>query len=180
MFRNYFITAWRNLVKNKLNASINIIGLSVAFICCILLSLTVYFELSYDSFHKNINSLYRAYSVSHKPDEDAFSASFAYPAAPAFKQVQGIAKASRYMSGGNGIRYKNKEVDKNIMLADNDFFSMFTFPVVAGNTIAPLGSTSNVVLSKSTADAVFDKEDPIGKKYPSRWMVNGRMWWYHL
>ncbi len=165
MLRNYFKTAWRNLVKNKLNASINIIGLSVAFICSILLFLTVYFEFSYDNFHTNLNTIYRAYSVSHTGTGEEFGTSFAYPAAPAFKSdIQGIAKTTRYMSGGNGIRYNNKEVAKNIMLVDNDFFSMFTFPVLAGNATAPLASTSNVVISKTTADAVFGKEDPIGKK----------------
>ena len=60
-------------------------------------------------------------------------------------------------------RYKNKEVDKEIRLVDNDFFSMFSFPLVSGEGINPLASTSNVVLSKSTAEAVFGKEDPIGK-----------------
>jgi len=165
MLRNYFKTAWRNLVKNKLNAGINIVGLSVAFICSILLFLTVFFEFSYDNFHKNVHNLYRAYSVSHTATGEEFGTSFAYPAAPTFKvDVQGIEKATRYMSGGNGIRYNNKEVAKNIMLVDNDFFSMFTFPVLAGNTTEPLSSTSNVVISKTTADAVFGQEDPIGKK----------------
>jgi putative ABC transport system permease protein len=164
MFRNYFVTAWRNLVKNKLNASINIIGLSVAFICSILLFLTVYFEFSYDAFHKNIANLYRVYNVSHAPEGDEFGTSLAYPAAPAFKRdVQGIAKATRYMSGGVGIRYKSKEVDKSVMLVDNDFFSMFSFPVLSGNAASPLSGTGDVVLSKSTADAVFGQENPIGK-----------------
>ena len=59
MIRNYLLTAWRNLQKNKFNAAINIIGLSVAFSCCILLFLMVRHEFSYDSFHRNASRLYQ-------------------------------------------------------------------------------------------------------------------------
>jgi len=165
MFRNYVKTAWRNLVKNKLNASINVTGLAVAFICCILLSLTVYNEFSYDSFHKNINHLYGVYALSHKPEKDEKSSTMAYPAAPTIKtDVPGVVKTTGLRYGGNGITYKDKEVSKTIMLVDNDFFSMFTYNVLAGNTTAPLGNLSDVVLTQSTAKAVFGNESAVGKQ----------------
>lgn len=165
MFRNYVKTAWRNLVKNKLNASINVTGLAVAFICCILLSLTVYNEFSYDSFHKNIGHLYQVYSLSHKPEKDERSGTMAYPAAPTIKtDVPGVIRATGFRYGGSGITYKGKEVGKSIMLADNDFFGMFTYNVLAGNTTAPLGNLSDVVLTQSTAKAVFGNESPLGKQ----------------
>jgi putative ABC transport system permease protein len=66
MLRNYFLTAWRNLLKNKVNALINVIGLAVAFTCCILLFLTVQFEFSYDRWHTAIGRLYQAYDLAHK------------------------------------------------------------------------------------------------------------------
>ncbi|HTI94168.1 MAG TPA: hypothetical protein VL727_26420, partial [Puia sp.] len=63
MIRNYFLTAWRNLKKNKLNATVNILGLTVAFACCILLFLTVYLEFSYDDFQQNKDHLYKVYGI---------------------------------------------------------------------------------------------------------------------
>lgn len=164
MIRNYFLTAWRNLRTHRLNAIINIVGLTVAFTVCILLFLMVQFEFSFDKFLKNGNSLYMAYNLGHAPDGDSKGEAFGYPAAPAFKnEVPGIIRTTSVMGGGRGIRYKEKEVSKDILLVSPDFFDMFGFPVLSGNKSNPLSDVGNVVLSQSAAVAVFGKEDPVGK-----------------
>ncbi|MEX6688489.1 ABC transporter permease [Danxiaibacter flavus] len=164
MFGTYFKTAWRNLTKNRLNAFINTAGLSVAFICCILLSLTVYYEFSYDKFHKNAPQLYKVYALSHTATGDEKNGTMSYPAAPSMKaNVPGIIKSTGVIYGGTGIMYKEKEVDKNILLVDNDFFSMFTFPVINGNANAPLAGIGDVAISQTAARAVFGNENPVGK-----------------
>jgi len=76
MIRNYFLTAWRNLKSNRLNAFINVLGLAVAFTVCILLFLMVSFEFSYDKFQKNAGVLYQAYNLSHAPDGDEKGSAF--------------------------------------------------------------------------------------------------------
>ena len=58
MFKNYFKIAWRNLVKNKVFSFINIFGLTVGLTCCMLISVYLYNEVSYDKYHKNIENLY--------------------------------------------------------------------------------------------------------------------------
>ena len=164
MLRNYFLVAWRNLTKHKLNASINVLGLSVAFACSILLFLMVHREFSFDGFHKHESSLFELYVFSRTPGGDGKSTSMAYPVVSALKsEVPAISKATGFMSSGSIIRYKNKELDKDLALVDNDFFSMFSFPVHSGQKVNPLAGTGEVVISKSTADAVFGKEDPVGK-----------------
>ncbi len=62
MFKNYFTTAWRNLVKSKVHSAINIAGLATGMAACILILQYVNFELSYDQFNKNIDDLYRVYN----------------------------------------------------------------------------------------------------------------------
>ena len=59
MFKNYVKLAWRNLKKNKVFSFINIFGLSIGLTCCMLISLYVYNELNYDTYHKNGDRLYQ-------------------------------------------------------------------------------------------------------------------------
>ncbi|HEY4290595.1 MAG TPA: FtsX-like permease family protein [Puia sp.] len=164
MIRNYFLTAWRNLKKNKLNATVNILGLTVAFTCCILLFLTVYREFSYDDFQLNKAHLYKVYGVTYDPNGDQKGDDMSYPMGPAIKaEVPGVVKVSSIMNGGSGIRYRGKEIDKGISLVDNDFFSMFSFPILSGDKAAPLGDPGKVVINESVATALFGKEFPVGK-----------------
>ena len=60
MFKNYFKTALRNLLKDKLNTATNLIGLALGIACCILILIFVNNELSFDQFHKNSDRIYRA------------------------------------------------------------------------------------------------------------------------
>ena len=59
MIKNYFKIAWRNLMKNKIFSFINMFGLSIGLTCCMLITLYIYHETSYDSYHKNIKQLYQ-------------------------------------------------------------------------------------------------------------------------
>jgi putative ABC transport system permease protein len=164
MIRNYLLTAWRNLRKNKFNATINVIGLSVAFTCCILLFLLVKYEFSFDSFQQHRDQLYQVYSSTLKSTGEDKGESMGAPAAPAFKkEVGGIVASTGIKSAGHIIRYKGREVSQRISLVEPDFFTMFTFPVIAGRQHQPLAALTDVVLSQSAATAIFGKEDPIGK-----------------
>jgi putative ABC transport system permease protein len=164
MLRSYFLTAIRNLLKNKLNASINVIGLAVAFTCSILLFLMVQFEFSFDHFQKKADRLYQVYNLAHEENGDSKGGVLSYPAVPAFKaEVPGVVRATAILQAGNDVSYKGNEMVQRITVVDADFFSMFSFSVLAGNSAAPLGSLNSVVLSRSAATAIFGKEDPLGK-----------------
>jgi putative ABC transport system permease protein len=68
MIKNYFKTAWRNLVRNKSYAAINIVGLAIGIAACLLIFVLVSFETSFDNFHPNKEKIYRVVSVSHSSD----------------------------------------------------------------------------------------------------------------
>ena len=164
MYRSYFLTAIRNLLKNRLNASINVIGLAVAFTSSILLFLTVHYEFSYDRFQKNLGQLYQVYHLRHEEQGDRIRDGMSYPVAPGFKaRVPGVVRATGYIDMGYAVSYAGREVGWQIGGVDDDFFSMFSFPVVAGNAHDPLHDLNSVVVSESAARAIFGKEDPIGK-----------------
>ncbi len=63
MIKNYFIIAWRNIKSNKLFSFINVSGLAIGLTCCLLITLYIYHETSYDSYHKNGNQLYELATV---------------------------------------------------------------------------------------------------------------------
>lgn len=164
MIRNYLKTLWRNMRKHKLHTSINIIGMAVAFTCTILLLLLVYFQYSFDDFHRNRDRIFQVYSHAMGPKGAEKSGSMGYPVAPTLKAENiGIEKATRYKVGGRGIRNNGKELDVFIQLVDPDFFSMFSFPVVAGNTTGPLQDADALVLTQFSAKKIFGNEDAVGK-----------------
>jgi len=164
MIRNYFKTLLRNMQKHKLHTTINLVGLGVAFTCAILLLLLVYFQFSFDRFHVNGDRLYEIYQhrISSKGDEIA--ASMSYPVAPTLiRENIGIEKATRIKNSGHGVRYKEKDLDLSTRLVDPDFFSMFSFPVVDGDRVNPLGSEGNVVLSEDAAKRLLGTQEAVGQ-----------------
>jgi len=65
MFKNYFKTAWRNLIRNKTYATLNIVGLSLGIACSILIFTIVSYHLSFDQFNKNKDRIYRIVTEIH-------------------------------------------------------------------------------------------------------------------
>jgi len=164
MLQNYFKTLLRNMQKNKLHTFINIVGMAVAFTCSILLILVSYQQFSFDSFHANKDRLFELYNSSNGPQGVEASSSMGYPVAPTIKSEGiGIEKSTRYKNGGRSVKYKDKELDLQIKLVDNDFFSMFSFPVAQGNKVNPLADLGNVVLSEYAAAKIFGTQNPVGK-----------------
>jgi putative ABC transport system permease protein len=163
---HYFKTAYRTMQKNKLHSFLNITGMSVAFTCSILLLLSVYHDFSFDQFHANKDRLFKVYDFYNKPDGPELSNTMGYPMGPTLKAENiGVEKSTRIKYGGNKVRYNAKEINISTIFVDNDFFSMFSFPVVKGNQASPLGNLSDIVISEDAASKIFSRdEDPIGKK----------------
>lgn len=150
--------------KNKLHTAINVIGMAVAFTCSILLLLFVYQQFTFNKFHTNVNRLYQVYYSSSGPYGIETNGQMGYPAAPALKaEGIGIEKATRYKYGGRGVKFKDKELELQVTMVDNDFFNMFSFPVIKGNHANPLADAGNVVISENAAGKIFGEENPLGR-----------------
>lgn len=166
MFKNYVKIALRTLFKQKLYSIINITGLAVGIASCILIFLFVQNELSYDTFHKNADRLYRIYITEDLPERDPFSyVETPWQLAEALEQsFPEVERAVRLDVRTDIVRYQDKYFTRRYHLADPDFFEIFTFPLVQGSQSEILRSLDSVVLTESAAENIFGQEDPQNKR----------------
>ncbi|GAB2592903.1 ABC transporter permease [Spirosoma areae] len=166
MLQNYLKIALRTLWKSKGYAAINVAGLSVAFCICVFLFLTVYRQLTFDSFHADGDRIFQTYLFSNDPERASRSGGMPLPFTPALKtDYPDVEAAARLMSGRTSlVTYKGKYFDKLVALTDPDFLKLFSFPLHKGNRETALRDLSSIVISETMARAVFGLEDPIGKR----------------
>jgi ABC-type antimicrobial peptide transport system permease subunit len=168
MFKNYFKTAWRNLLHNKAFSIINISGLAIGMASAILIFLWIQNEMSYDRFHKNIHNLYEVWG--NDVYNEAINSGVNTPEimAPVLKKdVPEIDKVSRISWGEDYLLGIHDKSDKSLKakgnLVDPDFLSMFSFPLVSGDAKTALNDPYSILLTENLAKRIFENEDPVGK-----------------
>lgn len=164
MLKSYLRIAWRNLRKQKVFATVNIVGMSTAFCAALLLSLTAYREWTYDNFHENGKDVYQLIGKENTGSQIKTGSSMAKPLATAIeKEISGV-KHTSFIAGNNiPVRYGNNHFYLSTQLVDRDFLQMFTFPLVKGNKNDALAQLNQVVLTQHAAGVLFKDAAPIGK-----------------
>ena len=166
MFRNYFKIALRNLIKNRGYSFINIGGLAVGLTSSILILLWVADEYSYDTFHTNHKNLHKLYqSQEWNLGHIGTSNSMPYPLKEVLptksSQVKYICMTN--WGEGNMLQVGEKRMNKFGRSVSEDFLRMFTFPLIKGDKNTALNDPNSIVLTESTAKALFGEADPMGK-----------------
>ncbi|MDB5135220.1 MAG: FtsX-like permease family protein [Mucilaginibacter sp.] len=174
MIRNYIKTAWRNLLRNKSYAAINVIGLAIGIAACLLIFLIVHFETSFDNFHSKKDRIYRVVTAFSNPDGIHLSSGTPLPIAeglridfPQLKDVAAIFQndGSHY-SIGNSSRGEpvKKFKEDEAYYAEPQFFNIFDFGWLAGDKKTALSDPNTVVLTQDEADKFFgDWHGAMGK-----------------
>ena len=165
MIRNYFKTAFRNLWMNKAFSVINIVGLSVALACCMLILLYNMDEISYDRFNANVNNIYRLVVNDTSPTgvENKMSITGSI-SGPSFKQqIPEIEEFVRIKSDYFTVKHGNDVFNEDVLFADSNFFSVFTVPLKSGSYKNILNGVNSIVLSEEIAKKYFGEQNPIGK-----------------
>lgn len=158
MWRNYFKTAFRNLLRNKVYAGINIAGLTIGLTAFWLIALYIADEVSYDRFHTRANYIYRVAQHTRWDGGDMHQASTSAPFAPAMKEYfPEVAEATRIITEGGGIiSYNNKPIKaEDVFFADGNIFKVFTYPFLAGDPATALTRPESIVLSETLARKLF-------------------------
>jgi len=166
MFRNYLITALRNLLRNPLYAFINVFGLSIGITCSLVILLFIKHEFSYDRFHVRKDLIYRVVFENVSPERMVKSPQFTDPVGPAMvEEFPEIIRSTRFARMGSGFFTHEEKTyrEESVLLADSSMFSMFSFRLLAGDPDRALAHPFSVVISEETAAKIFAEENPLRK-----------------
>ncbi|MEP7323692.1 MAG: ABC transporter permease [Saprospiraceae bacterium] len=183
MLKNHFSTghfvkiAFRNFWNHKLFSFINIFGLSIGISAALVIYLIVQYEFSFDGFHKDKDRIYRIYSKIEHPDLILLNSGVPIPAANVIRdEVSGMEKVSHFITTydlkvsipiSDQLSPAVYPGQKNIIYADDNYFSVFQYEWLAGSVRSALQDPYRVVLSESRAKTYFPNisyQEVLGKR----------------
>ena len=162
MLENYVRVALRNITKHKAVSLINIVGLAIGLAGCLVITLWVLNELSYDSFHEDVDEIQMVLvqgSFRNNP-------STPFPLAEALqREVPEIEHASRYQGTADAlISHADRAFYEDYIRAvDPAFFEIFGYEFLEGTPDTALDAPHSVVITRGTAEKYFGEEPALGR-----------------
>ena len=174
MLKNYLKIAWRNMKKSKAFSFINVFGLTIGLTCCMLIAMYLFYELSYDSHHKNGDRVYQLGTAFVKEGKEDRNANTPAPMAKtmqmAFPEIEKATRMCRTFSEDktllqytDGKGALNSFNEPKGYLADSNFFQVLSYDFVEGNPETALLQPNSLVLSEEIARKIFGKESALNK-----------------
>src|SRR4030042_5126340 len=166
MFKSFLRLTFRNILKHKGFALINITGLATGLAASLLIILWIQDELSYEKFNNNAENIYRV-------EEDQFYSGERYhvtvtphPSGPVWKEkIPEIVEQTR-INRLPRILFRQGETvffESSVVAADSGLFKVFTFPILLGDPETVLSAPHSIVLTEKLAKKYFGSENPLGK-----------------
>ena len=163
MLRNYVKLAYRTLLRNKAPSAINIVGLSIALACCVVVYIFLAAWHSMDSYHENGDRIFLAQHDVEREYQVETWGRMPMPLGPAmandFPQVERTVRVNWNQAT---VQHGDQALDELIMFVDGDFFEMLTFPLKYGSPDA-LADPNAVILSDRIARKYFGDSNPVGE-----------------
>ena len=169
MFKNYFKTALRHLLKNKIYAVLNVLGLAIGMTSALLLFFFVQDEISYDRFHKKGDRIYRILESFKNGDNYTTTALSPYKIAPLLVEnhpgVESFVRIDNTLKRrGLLVSHGEKEfTESGVIAVDSTFFEIFDFELLSGDPTTILQEPNTVIIGDDVAQKYFGEEDPLGK-----------------
>ena len=168
MIRNYIKIAFRNIWRNKVYSTINILGLAVGIASCLLILLYIQFEYGFDRFHRDSDRIYRVFQQFGEDNSKRMTSSGGQMG-PAM--VKDFPEIESYVRMHRKTSMVQTELDgemrifeeKQFAFVDSQFFQFFNFDLLVGNPSKVLTQPFQLVISQSAAKKYFGNIDPIGK-----------------
>jgi putative ABC transport system permease protein len=160
--------ALRNLLRHKTFSFINILGLVIGLVSCIVIGLYAYNELSFDKFNSNYANIYRINKNTNEKgkqaQQDGITPAELEPATT--REIPEVAAATRFRPWFNEMLVSYDTVHlklDDVAYADASFLKVFSFPLINGDKNTALSEPSTAVITESTAKKYFGNKNPIGK-----------------
>src|SRR6056297_1981445 len=161
MFLNNLKIAWRSILKNKLFSLINVIGLSIGLCSALVIGAIVYFDFSFDTFHKDKDKIYRVTTLFKSGENEFSNRGVSVPLMKTFKEgVPGVELTVPFMNAHfSKVENKNQDLifknGEDAILADDAYFQLFDYKWLAGDRQTALSQPAQVVLSQKKAERYF-------------------------
>lgn len=166
MWKNYFLTAFRALGRQRLHTGINLAGLAVGVATSLLILMFVRYEYSYDTFHSNAENIYRL-NLAGKLGDNEFRMTHSSSAAgpTMIAELPEVLNYTRIRNSGFPVlRYEDKVFsEEHWWQADSSIFEVFSIPMVLGDPKTALTEPFTVVITERMAHKYFGDENPLGK-----------------
>ena len=166
MFKNYLIIAWRNIIKNGVFSAINIFGLAVGLMSCILIMLFVKEESGFDSWIKDSERLARLHTEYTMPNQPAFltvrSAGRMMAAIRDFASTE-VETGTRLIQYGTTVQHHGEGFSEQATMVDGSFFDVFPLPFAHGDIATSFSQPMNLVITEEMANKYFGKTNVIGE-----------------
>jgi putative ABC transport system permease protein len=167
MIKNYLKIAYRNIVRNKVYSFINITGLSIGLVCCILIYLFVDYELSFDKHQTNFENIYRVVSKAEYGGETVYNAAAPFPMAKALRNdIPDLLAATQVFYNYAAQIKVNDDVflEDYVVFTDTSFSNMFDCEFLVGDKNKLLHDKSLAIITESLAKKYFGNKSPLGEK----------------
>ena len=168
MIKNYLKIAIRSLKRNLAYSTINVLGLAIGISFSALLYIYVESELTYDTFHKKSDRIYRQLTIDQRvPDKVRYFAVATPPMAPALKQdYPEVEDMTRLFRDYGQVVFKlngENHQEREWYTVESNFFEFFDFEFIHGDPATALKEPLSIVLNNSTAKKLFDNKNPVGE-----------------
>jgi len=165
MIRNYFLTAWRNMLKTKGYTALNVSGLAIGMAVALTIGLWVYDQYSFDRWMPDHERLYQVRRNFNSNGEILNFTTTSLKLADVLRtqvpEIEYVAETDG--NQGHVLSIDDKKFSFQGMCTGGDFLKMFPYPLLEGNAQTALAETYSIVLTRHVAEALFGKEDPMGK-----------------
>jgi putative ABC transport system permease protein len=166
MLKNYFKLAYRNILRHKRYAFLNILGLAVGLAACLLMASYVIHELSFETMHPDKDCIFRINGRIPMGGRVLLNAIVAPPFGPAAEEsIPEIEESVRILRRHNvPVRIEEKDYkEKKIFFAEQEILEVFAIPLVRGNPKTALEAPFTVIIDETLAQKYFGDRNPIGK-----------------